>query len=93
MQTLDARHIELFLSEGYKDGRWDYNLIGSHKLQKNASAACGAIFDLKHHKESSSSGILNLKSWTGQPDISQPKAVIAPHAVAVHTRLRENEGI
>ncbi|VYS61202.1 unnamed protein product [Arabidopsis thaliana] len=91
MQTLDARHIELFLSEGYKDGSWDYNLIGSHKLQKNASAACGAIFDLKHHKESSSSGILNLKSWTGQPDISQPKAVIAPHAVAVHTRLQENE--
>lgn len=59
MQTLDARHIELFLSEGYKDGSWDYNLIGSHKLQKDAGAACGAIFDLKHLKESSSSGNLN----------------------------------
>ncbi|XP_010469019.1 PREDICTED: probable F-box protein At3g61730 isoform X2 [Camelina sativa] len=93
MQTLDARHMELFLSEGYKDGSWDYNLIGSHKLQKDAGAACGAIFDLKHLKESSSSGILNLKSWTGEPDDSQPKAVIAPHAVAVHTRLQQNEGI
>lgn len=60
MQTLDARHIELFLSEGYKDGSWDYNLIGSHKLQKDAGAACGAIFDLKHLEESSYSG--NFKS-------------------------------
>ncbi|AED94039.1 F-box-like domain superfamily [Arabidopsis thaliana x Arabidopsis arenosa] len=93
MQTLDVRHIELFLSEGYKDGSWDYNLIGSHKLEKDASAACGAIFDLKHLKKSSSSGILNLKSWTGEADDSQPKAVIAPHAVAVHTRLQQNEGI
>ncbi|CAN8253991.1 unnamed protein product [Cochlearia groenlandica] len=93
MQTLDARHIELFLNKGYKDGSWDYNLIGSHKLQKDAGAASGAIFDLKHLKASSSSGILHLKSWTGEPEDSQPKAVIAPNAVAVHTRLQENEGI
>ncbi|KAG5399526.1 hypothetical protein IGI04_014133 [Brassica rapa subsp. trilocularis] len=92
MQTLDARHVELFLNEGYKNGTWEYNLIASHKLQKDAVAACGAIFDLKHLK-SSSSGILNLKSWTGAPDDSQPKAMIAPHAVALHTRLQENEGI
>ncbi|KFK35362.1 hypothetical protein AALP_AA5G275400 [Arabis alpina] len=93
MQTLDARHIELFLNEGFKDGSWEYNLIGSQKLKKDAKAACGAIFDLKHLKASSSTGILHLKSWTGAPDDSQPKAVIAPHAVAVHTRLQENEGI
>ncbi|XP_010544834.1 PREDICTED: probable F-box protein At3g61730 [Tarenaya hassleriana] len=93
MQTLDARHIELFLNEGYKDGSWDYNLIGSHKIQKDVGAACGAIFDLKHLKESSSSGVLDLKSWTGNSNDSQPKAVIAHHAVAVHTRLQENEGI
>ncbi|CAF2264387.1 unnamed protein product [Brassica napus] len=92
MQTLDARHVELFLNEGYKNGTWEYNLIASHKLQKDAVAACGAIFDLKHLK-SSSSGILNLKSWTGAPDDSQPKAMIAPHAVALHTRLQENEDI
>ncbi|CDY43947.1 BnaC04g21630D [Brassica napus] len=41
------------------------------------------------------SNTLNLHphSWTGAPDDSQPKAMIAPHAVAVHTRLQENEGI
>ncbi|CAA7029169.1 unnamed protein product [Microthlaspi erraticum] len=93
MQTLDARHLELFLNEGYKDGSWEYNLIGSHKLQKDTKAACGAIFDLKNLKASSSSGILNLKSWSEEPDDSQPKAVIVPHAVAVHTRFQENEGI
>ena len=112
MQTLDVRHIELFFNEGYKNGSWEYNLIASHRLQKDAVAACGAIFDLKHLKSSSSckysslnlwlyfttchemnetfSGILNLKSWTGAPDDSQPKAMIA---VAGHTRLQENEGI
>ncbi|KAF3556445.1 hypothetical protein F2Q69_00014355, partial [Brassica cretica] len=89
MQTLDVRHIELLFNEGYKNGSWEYNLIASHKLQKDAVAACGAIFDLKHLK-SSSSCILNLKSWTGAPNDSQPKAMIA---VAVHTRLQENEGI
>ncbi|KAF2594324.1 hypothetical protein F2Q70_00044242 [Brassica cretica] len=93
MQTLDTRHIELFLNEEYKDGSWDYNLIGSHKLQKDTSAACGAIFDLKHLKASSSSGIFHLKSWTGEPEDSQPKAFITTHAVAVHTRLQKNEGI
>lgn len=60
MQTLDARHLELFLNEGYKDGSWEYNLIGSHKLQKDTKAACGAIFDLKHLKASSSSGNFKL---------------------------------
>ncbi|KAJ0255645.1 hypothetical protein HA466_0103580 [Hirschfeldia incana] len=91
MQTLDTRHIELFLNEEYKDGSWDYNLIGSHKLEKDTSAACGAIFDLKHLK--ASSGIFHLKSWIGEPDDSQPKAVVTTHAVAVHTRLQKNEGI
>ncbi|VVB09665.1 unnamed protein product [Arabis nemorensis] len=60
MLTLDARHIELFLNDGYKDGSWDYNLIGSHKLQNDEKATCGAIFDLKHLKASSSSGNFKL---------------------------------
>ncbi|XP_010523804.1 PREDICTED: probable F-box protein At3g61730 [Tarenaya hassleriana] len=93
MQMLDARHVELFLNGGYKGGSWDYNLIGSHRIQKDVGSACGAIFDLIHLKESSSSGIFNLKSWTGNSNDSQPKAVIAPRAVAVQTRLQENEGI
>ncbi|CAN7088524.1 unnamed protein product [Brassica rapa subsp. narinosa] len=93
MHSLDARHIELFLDEGYKNGSWEYDLIASHKLQKEADAACGAIFDRKHLEASSSSGILNLKSWIGEPDDSHPNAVIAPHAVAVHTSLEENKGI
>lgn len=65
MQTLDARHIELFLSEGYKDGSWDYQMIGTHDTKKNAEGASGGIVDIKHLKDSSTSGnswILKLNS-------------------------------
>lgn len=51
MQTLDARHIELFLSEGYQDGNWEYELLGSHEVKKEADGAAAAIFDIKHLKD------------------------------------------
>lgn len=57
MQTLDARHIELFLSEGYLDGSWEYELIGSHDIKKHADGASGAIFDVNYLKATSTSGI------------------------------------
>lgn len=56
MQTLDARHIELFLSEGYQNGSWEYELIGSHDVKKHVDGASGAIFDLKHLNDSPTSG-------------------------------------
>ncbi|KAH7522877.1 hypothetical protein JRO89_XSUnG0090600 [Xanthoceras sorbifolium] len=93
MQMLDARHIELFLSEGFKNGNWKYELIGTHKIEKNTQGACGAIFDLKHIKESQSAGVFNLNAWIGKPDDLQPKAIIAFHGVAVNTNLQKNDGI
>lgn len=56
MQTLDARHFELFLSEGYHDGSWDYDVLGSHDINKQAEGASGGIFDIKHLKDQSTSG-------------------------------------
>lgn len=56
MQTLDARHIELFLCDGFRNGSWQYELIGSHKIQNNVKGACGAIFDLQHISEYSTAG-------------------------------------
>ena len=56
MQTLDARHIELFLSEGYRDGSWEYQIIGSHDIKKHADGASAGIFDIKHLNDSSTSG-------------------------------------
>lgn len=56
MQTLDARHIELFLNEGYRNENWEYELVGSHDNKKHADGASGAIFDVKHLKDSSTSG-------------------------------------
>nr|XP_025615952.1 probable F-box protein At3g61730 isoform X1 [Arachis hypogaea] len=92
MQTLDARHIELFLCEGYKNGSWDYQLVGSHDIKKRADGAAGAIFDAKHLEDSSTSAVFDYKSWIGKPNDWQPKAMIAFHAVAVNTNLQENEG-
>ncbi|GAV64422.1 hypothetical protein CFOL_v3_07940, partial [Cephalotus follicularis] len=93
MQTLDARHIELFLCEGFQDGSWEYDLIGSHQTVKNIEAASGAIFNVKRIKDRSAAGIFNLKSWIGRSDDWQPKAVITFHSVAVNTNLQENEGL
>ena len=56
MQTLDARHIELFLSEGYQDGSWEYEVLGSHDIKKHADGASGGIFDIKHIRDPSTSG-------------------------------------
>ncbi|PNY15496.1 putative F-box plant protein [Trifolium pratense] len=44
MQTLDARHIELFLCEGYQNGSWEYEVVGSHDVKKRADGATGSIF-------------------------------------------------
>ncbi|PON51348.1 hypothetical protein PanWU01x14_217150 [Parasponia andersonii] len=93
MQTLDARHIELFQTEGYRNGSWEYELVGSHDNKKHADGASGAIFDVKHFKDCSTSAVFNLKSWVGKPKDWQPRAVITLHAVAVNTNLQKNEGL
>ncbi|MCL7043069.1 hypothetical protein MKW94_014215 [Papaver nudicaule] len=59
--TLDARHIELFLTEGYKSGSWDYKEIGSHEIMIPSAAATGAILDIKHLKDRATKG--NLRTW------------------------------
>ncbi|KAK2993868.1 hypothetical protein RJ640_003980 [Escallonia rubra] len=93
MQMLDARHIELFLNDGYQDGSWEYEMIGSHDIRKHQDGASGAIFDLKHLNDKSSSDVFNLKSWAGKPKDWQPRVMVTPHAVAINTNLQENEGL
>ncbi|XP_043689651.1 probable F-box protein At3g61730 [Telopea speciosissima] len=93
MQTLDVRHIELFLNEEFKKGSWQYEEIGSHDIKKHTDWACGGIFDIRHLKDSSTSEVLDLRSWVGKPIDWQPKARITLHAVAVSTNLQQNEGI
>ncbi|KAL7002379.1 hypothetical protein U1Q18_003534, partial [Sarracenia purpurea var. burkii] len=55
MQTLDARHIELFLSKGYQEGSWEYKTLGTHDIKKHADGASGGIFDIKHIRDPSTS--------------------------------------
>ncbi|KAA3471480.1 putative F-box protein isoform X2 [Gossypium australe] len=93
VKMLDARHIELFLNQGFQDGSWDYELVGSHEIKKKVRGAYGAIFDFKYLTSKSTAGIFDYKSWIGQPNDFQPKAIIALHAVAVNTNLQENQGV
>ncbi|KHN06305.1 Putative F-box protein [Glycine soja] len=93
MQTLDTRHIELFPCEGFQNGNWDYQLVGSHDIKKRADGAAGAIFDMKHLEDSSTSAVFDYKSWIGRANDWQPKAMIDFHVVAVNTNLQENEGL
>lgn len=62
MQVLDARHVELFLEEGFKDGSWEYEDIGSHRIAKQSIAAAGAIFDSKHLPDPSTAGNARVAS-------------------------------
>ncbi|EOX95716.1 F-box protein, putative [Theobroma cacao] len=56
MQMLDARHIELFLSQGYQDGSWDYELVGSHEIKKRVPGAYGSIFDFRYLTSKTAAG-------------------------------------
>uniref|UniRef100_A0A7N0UFW5 F-box protein n=1 Tax=Kalanchoe fedtschenkoi TaxID=63787 RepID=A0A7N0UFW5_KALFE len=94
MQILDARHMELFLSEGFLNGNWEYEVIGTQDIAKNANGASGAIFDIKHLNDVSTSKIFNHNLWMGKAKDWQPKSVFTKHAVAVNTNLQENnEGL
>ncbi|KAK9145452.1 hypothetical protein Sjap_005355 [Stephania japonica] len=93
MQTLDARHVELFLREEFRNGTWEYKEIACHDIKKHTEGATGGIFDFKHLKDRSTSDILNIKLWSSKRNDWQPKARISLHAVAVNTNLQKNEGL
>lgn len=58
MQVLDARHFELFLTQGYKKESWKYEQVGSHDVGKPVDSASGGIFDIKYLRSSSTAGKL-----------------------------------
>nr|XP_034926431.1 LOW QUALITY PROTEIN: probable F-box protein At3g61730 [Populus alba] len=93
MQTLEARQIELFLCEGFRNGSWNYELTGSYTINKSVGAASGAFFYLKHIKDRAMAGVFCFKSRAGQTSDLQPKATNTFHPVAIHTNLQENQGL
>ncbi|KAL9397020.1 hypothetical protein Peur_011273 [Populus x canadensis] len=93
MQTLEARHIELFLCKGFRNGSWNYELIGSYTINKSVGAASGGIFDLKHIKDRVMAGLFSFKSRAGQTSDLQPKAINTFLSVAIRTNLQENQGL
>ncbi|KAL8192606.1 hypothetical protein R6Q57_027791 [Mikania cordata] len=93
MQVLDVRHLELFLTEGYKDGSWEYKLVGSHDVKRHVDSASSGIFDIKHLKSPSTTDLFDLKSWVGKANDWTPKAKVTYNAVAINTNLQENDGL
>ncbi|CAN0889723.1 Probable F-box protein At3g61730, partial [Linum grandiflorum] len=93
MQILDARHIELFLSEGFQNGSWVYDQIGSYEVKEHVNAASAAMLDLKHITDPETADVFNSKLWAERPNPCQPKAMISYHHVAISTHLEKNQGL
>ncbi|XP_074301584.1 putative F-box protein At3g61730 [Silene latifolia] len=51
MLVLDTRHFELFLSQGYQNGSWNFGQVGSHEIEGVVDVASGAIIDSEHLKD------------------------------------------
>ncbi|KAM0000649.1 putative F-box-like domain superfamily protein [Helianthus debilis subsp. tardiflorus] len=93
MQVLDARHLELFLNDGFVNGSWGYELVGSHDIKRHVNSASGGILDVKHFKSPYTADLFNLKSWVGKSNDWQPKAMVTYNAVAINTNLQDNDGL
>ena len=55
MVVLEARHVELFLHDEYRNGVWDYMDLGNHYAEVPPRASA-AIFDLHHVDDPISQG-------------------------------------
>ncbi|KAH0462440.1 hypothetical protein IEQ34_010015 [Dendrobium chrysotoxum] len=93
MQILDVRHLELFLEESFRNGSWQFEDIGSHRIEKQSNSASGGVFDYKHIHSPCTAGLLNTSGWLADPGDWQPRARISTHAVAVNTNLQPNDGL
>ncbi|KAK8935807.1 putative F-box protein [Platanthera zijinensis] len=56
MQILDVRHLELFLEEGFRNGSWEFDELGSHRIEKPSKSAAGGVFDYSHVYSSCTAG-------------------------------------
>ncbi|KAL5718619.1 hypothetical protein ACHQM5_011502 [Ranunculus cassubicifolius] len=93
MLTLDARHFELFLTQGYRDGSWEYQSIGCHEIEMHSGLAAYGIFDLAHLKDPPATDLADFYSWPVTLVDWQPKARTALHAVAAYCNLEDPGGI
>ncbi|CAA0840014.1 reduced male fertility [Striga hermonthica] len=87
--TLNARHIELFLSDGFLDGSWDYEALGVCNINKRADGAFCGLFDIKHLEDRDAFN----ESSVGPQRNRESKAMLTLHAVALRMTLEENEGL
>ncbi|XP_062182865.1 probable F-box protein At5g36000 [Phragmites australis] len=92
MQVLDARHSELFLEEAYWDGTMEYEDLGEHILDEEATAAFCAVVNHNHLSSPSAAFVLSPKSWIGKRDDPLTKKCATTYAAAINTNLQHNGG-
>ncbi|XP_074263412.1 putative F-box protein At3g61730 [Silene latifolia] len=94
MLVLDTRHFELFLSQGYQNGSWDFAQLGSRKIKRGVDTASGAIADLKHLNDASTTETFKTETWFREDKDSQTSGKITLHAVAFKTNnVEDNDGL
>ncbi|KAJ3701288.1 hypothetical protein LUZ61_004993 [Rhynchospora tenuis] len=90
-QVLDARHVELFLEEDYRNGTWQYEDIFEKIIPGRANiAAMPAIIDPKIFLSPTKAWLLRVNSW----DVKEHTIYTnrSSHGVAVCTYLPRNNG-
>ncbi|KAJ3701285.1 hypothetical protein LUZ61_004990 [Rhynchospora tenuis] len=91
-QVLDARHVELFLEEDYRNGTWQYEDIFEKIIPGRANiAAMPAIIDPKIFLSPTKAWLLRVNSR----DVKEHTIYTnrSSHGVAVCTYLPRNNGI
>ncbi|KAJ1703689.1 hypothetical protein LUZ63_003468 [Rhynchospora breviuscula] len=86
---LEARHVDLFLESGYKNGIWQYETVSKEvfPVASFVSASCG-IVDMAHFNPSD---LLDESYWVGP--IGEPIAKACAHAVAVNITVKPDKGL
>ncbi|XP_074263413.1 putative F-box protein At3g61730 [Silene latifolia] len=95
MLVLDTRHSELFLSQGYQNGSWNFGQVGSDEIKGVVDVASGAIIDLEHLKDTSTAEMFKTETWFRKDKDLKPKANTTLHAVAFNNNNLEedNDGL
>ncbi|KAJ3701143.1 hypothetical protein LUZ61_004848 [Rhynchospora tenuis] len=92
VHVLDARHFELFLEEGFKNGTWQYEDIAFGIIPYHCDEARGGIFNVARMWSPNTRQFFFPNAWAGIPTNSI-KLGRSLFAVAFCANLEQNQGI
>ncbi|KAJ1685210.1 hypothetical protein LUZ63_016600 [Rhynchospora breviuscula] len=92
VDVLDARHLELFLEEGLKNGTWQYEDIAFRIIPYHCVVARGGIFNLARMWSPPTFQIFSANTWAGIPS-NAFRTKRSLNAVAFSATLEQNLGM